>query len=580
MVTLLKIDGVQGLPVPTAVPAAEIQVGRTALAIGRTLAGDVSQSPSISAGIISALDRIWGKALQTDAKVSPVNYGGPLVDLNGRVYGILVPASPRSEGETAGIEWYDSGIGFAIPMADIQAALPLLKQGKDLNRGLLGVTMQSQDQYSVEPTVGTVAPGSAAEKVGIKSGDKILEVDGKVVRNHSQLQHQLGKRYEGDVVSVKVQRGEEKLEFKPALGGVASTSGAAYLGILPMRDDPKDGIEVRYVYPKSPAETAGLKVGDRITKASGGRPVAPMPRPMPMPMPRPMPMPMPAALQPVKNPAALQTILAGMAPNAELKLEVVRKEGNKTEEMTVKLGQVPETVIEKLPAESTLRKGNKPFDPTAPGAPKIETGMIKRQTAAGDHSYWMYVPENYDPNVSYALVVWLHPINKKREKDIEEVIDLWAGYCEKHNLIVVGPLAEGENGWVATEQDFVLESIKAVTDAYNVDKRRVIAHGMGVGGQMAFYLGFNARAVIRGVATTGAAMGNNPKERIANQPLAFFIVAGSKDPLKDGIKASRDKIADLKYPAIYREIENLGHQYLTLEIFEEFIRWIDSFDRL
>jgi poly(3-hydroxybutyrate) depolymerase len=60
------------------------------------------------------------------------------------------------------------------------------------------------------------------------------------------------------------------------------------------------------------------------------------------------------------------------------------------------------------------------------------------------------------------------------------------------------------------------------------------AHGMGVGGQMAFYLGFNKRDLFRGVATTGAALGSNPKERVANQPLSFFVVAGGKDPLKDG----------------------------------------------
>src|SRR5438045_3720475 len=83
-----------------------------ALALGRTWAS-ADAPPSVSVGIISALDRIWGKAVQTDAKVSPVNYGGPLVDVQGRVQGILVPASPRGQDETAGHEWYDSGIGFA-----------------------------------------------------------------------------------------------------------------------------------------------------------------------------------------------------------------------------------------------------------------------------------------------------------------------------------------------------------------------------------------------------------------------------------------------------------------------------------
>ena len=89
-----------------------------------------SSLPSVSVGIVSALDRIWGKAIQTDAKVSPTNYGGPLVDLQGRVQGVLVPASPQAEGETAGFEWYDSGIGFAIPLEDVYAVLPRLQAGQ------------------------------------------------------------------------------------------------------------------------------------------------------------------------------------------------------------------------------------------------------------------------------------------------------------------------------------------------------------------------------------------------------------------------------------------------------------------
>ena len=73
MLTLLKVDA-QNLPVPVAAPAASFRVGQWALALGKTL----DETPSVSVGIVSALNRIWGKALQTDAKVSPVNYGGPL----------------------------------------------------------------------------------------------------------------------------------------------------------------------------------------------------------------------------------------------------------------------------------------------------------------------------------------------------------------------------------------------------------------------------------------------------------------------------------------------------------------------
>src|SRR5262249_32985964 len=85
MITLLKVEA-DRLPVPVAAPKKEIQVGQWAFALGRTWTS-LDKLPSISVGIVSALGRIWGKAIQTDAKVSPVNYGGPLIDLEGRVLG-------------------------------------------------------------------------------------------------------------------------------------------------------------------------------------------------------------------------------------------------------------------------------------------------------------------------------------------------------------------------------------------------------------------------------------------------------------------------------------------------------------
>ena len=81
------------------------------------------------------MGRVWGKALQTDAPVSPNNYGGPLVDIRGRVMGLLVPLSPQSAEEIAGVEWYDSGIGFAMPLEAIQKVLPKLRKGEDLYYG-------------------------------------------------------------------------------------------------------------------------------------------------------------------------------------------------------------------------------------------------------------------------------------------------------------------------------------------------------------------------------------------------------------------------------------------------------------
>jgi S1-C subfamily serine protease/predicted esterase len=594
MLTLLKIDleGNTKLPVPEAAPKAGVKIGHTALAVGRTLAATVESPPSVSVGIVSALERIWGKAIQTDAKVSPTNYGGPLVDLHGRVIGVLVPASPRADGETAGFEWYDSGIGFAIPLEDINRVLPRMKAGTEKNqvtlrRGMLGITMQQgPEPYGLPATVASVGPGSAAEKLGIKPGDVITKIAGKPIATQAQLHHQLGFRYEGDVVSVEVTRDKKPITFeKVVLGGEVAAYGQPFLGILPIRDDPNPGVEVRYVYPKSPAEKAGIKAGDRLMKIG----LPPMPG-----------MPVPQA--PITGRDMLLAFLSTTIPGLDLSVEVKRKDGGKTETLTVKLAEAPATVPDKLPDRSSAKKALvKPGMPAEKKDEKKEekkedkkddkkedkkapTGFIKRTTAAGDHTYWIFVPTDYDPNVAYGVVIWLHPTGKNREKDFDNLTWAWEPSCEDHHFIMICPKTDNERGWTQGEAEFVLETLQAVSDAYTIDRQRIVVHGMGLGGEMAYYLGFHARNVVRGVATVGAALTSNPREKLANQPLSFYLVAGDKDPLKDAIAESRGKLAEHKYSVILREVENLGHQYIDgragIATMEELVRWIDSLDRM
>ena len=61
--------------------------------------------------------------------------------------GVLVPLSPGKSSEIAGAEWYDSGIGFAVPMAHITKILPQLKEGKDVHKGLLGIALSKGPAY-------------------------------------------------------------------------------------------------------------------------------------------------------------------------------------------------------------------------------------------------------------------------------------------------------------------------------------------------------------------------------------------------------------------------------------------------
>jgi serine protease Do len=594
MLTLLKLIGVNGkLPLPVAVPKSEMRIGQTALAVGRTLTGPDRPMPSVSVGIISALNRIWGRAIQTDAKVSPTNYGGPLIDLYGRVQGVLVPASPRAEGETAGFEWYDSGIGFAIPLEDINRVLPKMLTGTtndvvNLKRGLLGVTMQQkqgQDEHSLPATIATVSPASAAEKRGLKPGDTIKEIDGKPIDSQAQLRQVLGPKYDGETIALKIRRGKEEIKLDVKLEGAIASYPQPFLGILPMRDDPEPGVEVRFVYPRSPADKAGIRAGDRITKSGQEVPPAPL------------------RLQPIAGRDALMDKIDSAVPGLELSFEVKRGENKKTETLKIKLDTVPDMVPSKtqLPEKASVKKAltrPKGVGPQPPGAPKkeekkepkkddkqAETGFLKRTTAAADHTYWIYVPENYDPNIAHAVLVWLHPPGKNKEKDFDNFWQSWQFPCEDYHIILVCPAAESERGgWTQSESEFVQEAVRAVSDSYTVDRRRIIAHGMDQGGEMAFALGFRARGLFRGVATTGSALSSNPRDKVANQPLSFFLVAGDKDPLLDAVKETRTKLIEKKYPVIYREVPNLGRQYidgrLGIDTLEELARWIDSLDRL
>src|SRR5262245_6051161 len=629
MLTMLKIDQT-GLPVPTAFPKKDIEVGMWAVALGRTLNPDVSQPPSINGGVISAINRVWGKAVQTDAKISPVNYGGPLVTVDGRVIGLIVPISPSSEGETAGFEWYDVGIGFAAPFEDVMRVVPKLKAGTPekqvtLNAGLLGITFREADQFAMGCTVDTVAPDTPADTIGLKPGDNFVEADGKPIFNQAQFLHVIRPKYEGDTVTLKVKRGDKTVDFKDVkLAASRSSLEPGFLGVLLMRDDPEPGVEIRFVYPKSAAERAGLKVGDRIMKV-GPRPQGGAPKPkepkvdpkLPM-----LPGGSPTGPQPFAGRDQFMNIMQAFAAGRPLVLEVKRKDGGKTESVDVVLGKYPEEIPAELPKESTKEQAlvaPKPVGPDAP-APKVDpkkgdpkkgdakkdeakkddakkeeakkeeakdnkekpkTGLIKMEkVGAAQRNFWVYVPDTYDPNVSHGLIVWLHPAGRDG-RDADDMMKIWDPACEKHNFIIVGPTAGAPTGWVAGEADAVMEDVRWVRTRYTIDAKRIIAHGSGVGGQMAYYLGINKREVIRGVVPVGAILASNPKDPVANQRVEFLVIAGAKDPLVNEIKEAPKKLADRKYHALYREMKITGKEYVNddPEVFTEMVRWMDSLDK-
>lgn len=199
---LLKIDAKE---LPVARPAApdDVVPGRFAVALGRGLGGEL---PGVSLGIVSAVGRVGGRAIQSSAAISPANYGGPLAGLDGSVMGVLVPLA--LDGGTASVDLYDSGIGFAIPLADVLALVPRLREGEVLRPGFLGVAPDPASQGD-GVVLAQVAAGSPAHQAGLRRGDVILKVDGAAVERAWQLARALARRHAGDVLVLEVRRAAE-----------------------------------------------------------------------------------------------------------------------------------------------------------------------------------------------------------------------------------------------------------------------------------------------------------------------------------------------------------------------------------
>ncbi|MDO8630761.1 MAG: trypsin-like peptidase domain-containing protein [Phycisphaerales bacterium] len=226
-IALLKVEA-DGLAVPEWVNADDVRVGEWAIALGMGFGGE---SVSITVGIVSALNRMAGNAIQTDAKLSPANYGGPLCDIRGRVIGISVPMAQRP-GELAGAEMYDSGVGFAVPRHRLDAIVAELMKGRSFHRGWLGVSLDPRARDTV--VVGNIADPSPAREAGVRIGDKIISIAGKPVKHFGQLVQALYMIPAGETVRLELERGGEPLSLDVVLAETAK------LGPLPEIAEPFD----------------------------------------------------------------------------------------------------------------------------------------------------------------------------------------------------------------------------------------------------------------------------------------------------------------------------------------------------
>jgi serine protease Do len=539
MLVLLKVDAAVPLPVPESVPTDDIRVGQWAVAVGRIFDAAV---PNVSVGIVSATERIWGRAIQTDAKVSPANYGGPLIDVAGRVLGVLVPLASPTNNEMAGAELYDSGIGFAIPLADVMSDLDRMKLGEDLHPGVLGITLQGTNIFDDPAVIASCLPQSPALAAGLKAGDRIVEADGVPVSNHVQLRHALGAKLAGDVVDLVVLRNEKRIQARVRLAEEIEPYDEPFLGILPMRNPPdRKPIVVRFVYPDSPADVGGLRRGDELVAIDGLKPT---------------------------SLADWRGQLALKGPNALATIEY-RREG-KGHTIQISLGRVPERLPDSLPP---------PFDADPlPDAEKQPTvGLVQIKLPDLPNRCIAYVPESYHPAAPHGLVIWL---NEAGPVDQHELITLWQPWCAERQLIVLAPESTDEARWRVTDILVIRQMVAQLMKDYSIDRSRVVVHGYRAGGTMAYRYAFASRQSVRGVAIAEAGFpldisepGNDPANR-----LDIYLAIRESGPMGERMRTDVRRFQRARLTVSVAPVRS--DRYLNASEIGHLATWTDTLDRL
>ena len=209
-IAVLSIDKSNILATAQLGSSESLRIGDTTFAVGTPVDSSV-YSWSVTRGILSGKNRMVQvdnyvmSVLQTDTAINSGNSGGPLCNATGEVIGITNMKLASSQIE---------GMGFAIPIDDAVKNAESLISGKKINRPYLGVSIYDNNNYFSNDTgvyVESVEHGGAADKAGIKKGDKIIKIEDTEITNTSYFRYQLYKYNIGDKIKITVERdGKEK----------------------------------------------------------------------------------------------------------------------------------------------------------------------------------------------------------------------------------------------------------------------------------------------------------------------------------------------------------------------------------
>ena len=544
LLVLLKIEPSSPLPVPQTNSSDDIQVGQWAIALGRTFDDN---AVNISTGIISGLNRRYGRVIQTDASISVANYGGPLVDIFGRTMGILVPMAPQGSGsdneELAGAEFYDSGIGFAVPMTHVVSILDRWKQGNDLLPGKLGVGLTDGPASITPPKISFVWPGSPAANAGWQAGDLIVKVNDQPIETQSHLRFQIVPRYAGDSINVTIRRDKEDISSEIILAGEMPPYRHAFLGVLPDRTEKTEqdqGIKIRTVWPDSSAANIGLKSGDILLSIND---------------------------QQLKSLEKAFSVLASLQPAEAAKLVVLRDDQQQT--FSADLSGLPSQIL----AANQLGKDE------AARLEEQDAALQPLKLATLKLGAKYYDPDPDSENTK-GFLLWL---GKGDDADDQQLLDTWKSHCQRNHLVLMIAHPGGKAGWTTEDLPQLKMLAEVARRRWKLDSHRTVIGGVEKAGQLAFALAFAERKDFSGVVGIDAPLPRS-LQIPTNRPgvrLAVLSIQSENSTFAPLIRNDLQRLDKAGYIASWLVSSAIAHDQATIEpkVIDSISRWIDGLDR-
>ena len=243
-IAVLKVQGAQLQPLKLGDSDA-VRVGEYVLAIGNPLSSD-ELANTLTYGIISAtkrevtIDSYTNTYLQTDAAINFGNSGGPLINLSGEVIGINSAKTITAGYDAMGNAVSAEGIGFALPINQVQKIMEVLITKGYIERPGIGVTVTSVDPVIAEELevpigalVESVVKDKPADRAGLLAGDIITEANGTAITTQQQLVDIVRGCMIGDELKLKVYRDGEYLDITIVIGNKTDMNFKDVVGETP-----------------------------------------------------------------------------------------------------------------------------------------------------------------------------------------------------------------------------------------------------------------------------------------------------------------------------------------------------------